>query len=213
MTRRTLRLLALAAAGLVPLACADAGPTDRGVPYDYTIPLTPSLVFHWPESALPVRIWVDNATGLGHAVAAAIAEWERNAPYGEFHAVIQSDTAGADVLVTVGVPHEAAADFPDRPCDSHTSWAVTLNDSTLVLPFRTELTAHSGFDPNAIADCFDILAVHELGHVVGIIGNSLNPDDAMYGLPTTDTLSAGDRATFLRLYHSTSTVRLPRTRH
>lgn len=204
-------VVALAAVSLV-LGCAELGP-GRSFPYDYSIPLTAGLTFHWPISSLPVRIWVQPSGDLGHTVGNAIEEWERNAPYGEFRAVMVQDPSTADVVVRTGTIHAASADYPDRPCDSQTSWAVHLPDSTLVLPFRTQITAHSGFTPDEVTRCFEILGVHELGHSVGIIGNSLDPNDVMYGLPTRADLSPNDRTTFLELYHRTSTVRLPSDRH
>jgi predicted Zn-dependent protease len=205
------RRLVMGAAALLVLGCATLDPNSR-LPYDYSIPLTPGLTFHWPSSSLPVRIWVQSSGDLDHAIDNAIAEWESNAPYGEFRAVTTGNAATADVIVRTGTVHAASDLYPDRACDSQTSWAVNVPDSTLVLPFRTIITAHTGFAAADIAKCFEILGVHELGHIVGIIGNSDNPDDVMYGLPTNPHLSAGDRATFMELYHRTPSVRLPASR-
>ena len=207
--------IALLAAGVALFGCKDLNlaASRAPFPYDYSIPLTNGLVFHWPQSALPVRIWVQNSGDLQHAMDNAIQEWESNAPYGEFRAIVVGDATHADVIVRSGTVHQASADYPDRACESSTSWAVNLIDSTLILPFRTTITAHTGFSPADVNRCFEILGVHELGHSVGIIGNSVNADDVMFGLPTTAHLSETDRTTFLELYHRASTVRLPPTRN
>ena len=204
----TSRRIALMAAGLAVLGCAAVDPSTR-LPYDYTIPLTDGLTFHWPVGSLPVRIWVQASGDLDHAIDNAITEWENNAPYGEFRATAVGNINTADVVVRAGTVLPPSEDFPDRACEGQTSWGINLTDSTIILPFRVTITAHTGFSPSQIGKCFEIVGVHEMGHIVGIIGSSVNPDDVMYGLPTTSHLSAGDRATFLELYHRTSTVRLP----
>src|SRR5882724_7629911 len=110
MARRALSLLAAA----LLLGCAALDPTSRAYPYNYTIPLTSGLIFHWPQSSLPVRIWVQGAADLDDVMENAIREWESNAPYGEFRAIVVPDAANADVIVRAGTVRAASAGFPDH---------------------------------------------------------------------------------------------------
>ena len=200
------------AAGALLLACAAIEPGSR-LPYNYALPApVDGLTFHWPVNSLPVRIYVANSGDMQHAVDGGIAEWESNAPYGEFRAVIVSDAANADVVVRSEAPHPPSARFPDIACDSKTSWAVFQADSTLALPFRVSITAHTGFTASDVSKCFELMAVHEVGHIIGLISDSDDPADVMYPVPTATHLTPRDRATFMELYHRASGVKLPASR-
>jgi predicted Zn-dependent protease len=53
------------------------------------------------------------------------------------------------------------------------------------------------------------MAIHELGHALGLLRHSPFDEDIMYGSPLVDFPSRFDRRTAEVLYHSTPTVRPP----
>ena len=53
------------------------------------------------------------------------------------------------------------------------------------------------------------VAIHELGHSVGLLRHSLFEEDIMYGSPIVDYPSRFDRRSAELLYHSTPTIGPP----
>jgi predicted Zn-dependent protease len=197
----------LACAGLV--ACVDAAAPRRPVPYAYGVALSNGfeVVFRWPASALPVRVWVEPVGDLPGIVRDGLRLWEAAALYGEFRGTLVDDSTRADVIVTLGEP-ENPGPGAVLACSAATLWGV-YSDSTIVLPFRTVLKARIGWSPVDVTDCFRIVAAHEIGHPLGLLLHSDDATDLMYGIPTATALSPRDRATFAVLYHTTPTVGLP----
>jgi predicted Zn-dependent protease len=201
---------------LLVIACTDATPPERVANlYAYTIPLETGfrIVFRWPASSLPVRIWTEPDGDLRAAATAAIRLWEDVVLYGEFNAVLVNDSARADIIMLRegSAPFGRAADGTLRACGGRTHFGVEF-DSTITLPFRTILTPRAGASADDVRDCLRIAVAHELGHGLGLLLESDDPSDLMFELPTVSNPSGRDRATFGTLYHSTPTVRVPEHR-
>ena len=190
-------------------ACDSATPPERPIAYDYGVRVQGGsvLTFRWPESSLPVRIWVQPQSDLRFAVEAAIRAWEKTALYGEFRGVIVPDSLHADVHVRLGAPYTSDPSIPLN-CGSSTGIGV-WPDSTIILPFPVTLYPRLGVGSSDLADCFVRLATHELGHTLGLFQHSTDPEDLMHARPSSDGLSPRDQATFDQLYHSPTSVRLP----
>lgn len=194
---------------LAVAACDGATPPERPAPYDYTIRPRGGLPlsFRWPESSLPVRIWVQPGTDLRYVVEAAIDEWEETALYGEFRGVIVTDSLRADVRVALGSPFSSDSSVA-RSCGGSTRIDVGL-DTAIVLPFPITLRPRLSAESSDLAECFMLVATHELGHALGLFLHSDDPEDLMHDRPSLAGMSARDQATFATLYHSPVSVRLP----
>jgi len=210
--RRAL-LLALLVAG----ACEPTAPVRdcSGCTYAFaeTIPPDTVLIFHWPAARLPVRFYADPRGAMPALVATAIATWEAQFLYGEFRGVSVSDSSEADVLVQWNgvVPPDVAPDTgpPVSACAGLTTDSLGASRAALQSKFHVTVSAYPGFSNAQVAACVQRVAIHELGHVLGLLDESPSPLDIMYHDPAVNTPSAADRATIEILYHTPPTIQPP----
>ena len=208
MTHR--RSLLLAALFALSLSCSEATAPGHAPVYEWRLVVgTDTLSFHWPENMLPVRIWVEDSLDMPARVEEGVAAWRGAYLYGEYDAVVVSDSADADVIVRVAdapptAPSAAGrlhAAFPG--CEGVTDFDIDTvpTPAELHLPVRMYITPR--YDPELVdlTECFRITARHELGHSLGIFRHTSDSVDIMYGLPVAQGLSARDVNTAQYLAH------------
>jgi predicted Zn-dependent protease len=213
-----MRRLLLAAAPLAALAaigCSDLLYPDRSLRYDWRLivpfdsagPRADTLSFHWPRSSLPVRIWVEDQYDMPARVQEGIARWRTAFLYGEWDAVVVSDSTTADVLLRTivapptGFPTAGRLETQFPGCEGATDLDTAATRFQLAVPFR--LYVYPKFDPTQVdlTQCFRITATHELGHSLGLFQHSSDSTDVMFGLPVLDGLSLRDVTTAVNAYH------------
>jgi predicted Zn-dependent protease len=209
-------------AAAVVLACGDIGAPVRGDLYEWRLeaPSVPgpgidTLSFHWSRELLPVRVWVEDASGLPGHMARAIEVWESTFLYGEFDATLVSDSGSADVIVRDGSPdgklqrlrlHNALA--PE--CAGATDLDIDVAARELRLPVRVFVDPRSLPDDPGIEPCLALTSIHELGHAMGIFNHSEDPEDIMYLDPEVGLPSDRDRATAEAAYHTPANLEVVR---
>ncbi len=216
MTRRALgTLLGLAAT----TACGDIANPIRLDFYEWRLiePAVPgpgndSLSFHWPRNRLPVRIWVEDAASLRDNIPTAIGAWRQAFLYGEFDAVVVSDSQTADVVVRAGAApgiefsrmrlHSALA--PE--CAGATDLDISDDQTQLELPIRIYVDPRSGPTAPGLPECLALTTTHEVGHALGIWRHSGVATDLMFSDPAVTAPSARDLETAEVIYHLTPNV-------
>jgi predicted Zn-dependent protease len=209
VTRRATALLILL------VACGNIGSPEitSSEVYSFSdVELGTTLVFHWPRSALPVRIWVASGSPLAGPAQTAIDRWQGAFLYGEFRATIVADSNVADVIVR--------NDPPDVPgglgafatqCVGETQTNIDPTALTATLPMHIFVYAVVSDEVPGLATCYSITMTHELGHALGLINSAhagALPTDVMYANPVLDGLSDRDRLTAVTLYSIQSGVTL-----
>lgn len=200
-------------------ACSDIAPPIRDTFYEWRLVVPKatgsgddSLSFHWPQSRLPVRIWVEDAAGLPQDVPTAIAAWRAAFLYHEFDATVVSDSSTADVIVrAAGVPgvqfarvrlHSALA----PQCTGATDLDISDDHTQLQLPVRVYINPSAAPDDPALPGCLALTTTHELGHALGIWRHSVVATDLMFTDPAVDAPSDRDLGTAELIYHSPANV-------
>jgi predicted Zn-dependent protease len=207
--RRSIALAALLAA---TLSCSEAAAPDRGLVYEWrlfvqgaTSGQTDTLSFHWPKEMLPVRIWVEDSLDMPAHVADAIASWKDAYLYGEYDAVMVQDSSSADVVVRVLTPPPPGATSAGRlptvfaGCEGLTVIDTAATRHELQLPVHMYLAPR--YQDVDLSECFEVTALHELGHSIGLFQHSPDPVDVMYAQPEVQVLSSRDVNTAQTLAH------------
>ena len=211
--RALLPVLAVLVAG-----CSELVSPTRVSPYEYRQFVVngpndiDTLIFKWPRSFLPVRIWVADDEPLRAPVDSAIARWQGALLFGEFRAEIVSDSNQADVIVRnipspggIGLIRlEGAA--PE--CTGATDIRTNAELTQVILPIRMYVWPRFAPTHPGMPACYEITATHEMGHVLGIISPFHSPSagDVMFSNPVLNGLSERDVATAETVYHVPATL-------
>lgn len=206
MTRR--RTLQLAALSALTLSCSEATAPGHVPVYEWRLVVdTDTLSFHWPANMLPVRIWVQDSLEMPTRITEGIAAWRGAYLYGEYDAVLVSDSTDADVIVRVATAPLKAPGTAGRlhtmfpGCEGATDIDTLATRFQLKLPVRMYITPK--YDPAQVdlTECFRVTATHEVGHSLGIFRHTSDAADMMYGQPVASGLSARDVNTAQYLAH------------
>jgi predicted Zn-dependent protease len=136
--------------------------------------------------------------------------------YGELRGVVVSDSTAADVIVrwSDSVPPDVPPDTTPaaNACGGVTTFDYDGTGVALAGPVHVSLTVLTGgspASPGQVQACMRRVAIHELGHSIGLLRHSLFDEDIMYGSPIVDYPSRFDRRSVETLYHSSPTVAPP----
>jgi predicted Zn-dependent protease len=207
MHRRSALLVLLAGAVLIA-ACEPMTAPVRPTPYDFRLAKSDS-VFHWPESALPVRFYAEPIGRVPEDVMEGLRQWQRQFLYGELSWTLVPDSADADVVVRMASPEPPDAEPTDDTfrfvCEGLTILPARVTDEEGRMRFSARIEVYLNWfprsDPTDVANCLRVITAHEIGHTLGIFGHSERPEDLMYPQPSVRLPSSRDRSTVQTLYH------------
>lgn len=192
--------------------------TIDGVTYEAGTWVTDTVDFAWQTSDLPIKIWVQDTAGLPDDIHAAVAAWRRVLQYGEVGVSFVSDSSLAQIIVRGSAPPPP----PEAPsgvrslrfhsvvaaCEGGTDVYVSAPDHTkLWTPIRVYVIPKYPLALDETQACLARVAIHELGHSLGLFRHSSDSADIMYGFPKVDAPSDADAATIQFLYHQPSDLK------
>ena len=215
-----MKVARVALLAMVVAACDDPTIPDRAGVYafaDTVIISTDTTVtlFRWPANRLPVRFWADPRGNMRFLVERSIAVWQDQFLYGELRGTVVSDSASADVIVqwSDSVPPDVPPDTTPvaNSCAGVTTFTFDSTGFALAGPVRVSLTVLTGSPVPAeqVQACMRRVAIHELGHSLGLLRHSSFDEDIMFGSPIVNYPSRFDRRSVEVLYHSQPTVQPP----
>jgi len=211
-------ILAVLIVVVAGLSCADIAAPTRSNAYEWRL-ITPTgpgtadtLSFHWPQSRLPVKVWAEDTLDLPAHTKDGLDQWKAGFLYGEFDAVMVSDSNVADILVGAGNAVKGGFSVTRLrsmlapQCEGGTDFDLPAGSREIVPPIRVFLNLRvvegdPGADP-----CLALTTTHELGHSIGIFAHSPVATDLMYADPTVSGPSERDRNTAELAYHTEPTL-------
>lgn len=173
---------------------------------DSLLATSDSVVRRWADRrGYPIRVAVteppDGSPGavLRALVGAALSAWDR--PEANVRMALAADTAAADIVI------EWIDHFVPRPVVGGAAQDVqqtgltglTANGRGEIQRARIHLALTDGRGRRLAADEVQAVAIHELGHALGL-PHSGDPADIMFPTVQARTLSARDRASQVLLY-------------
>lgn len=217
MRRFLIPLLGIAAAAALA-ACHDASISrcfeSNALGYPFHLPGDTSVVFRWPDSFRPVRIYAEPVDSLQANLQRGMQLWMNGVHCGELSLQLWTDSTTADVVVrnppflppppSSGSITLAAGDSVNG-CRGRTDVVFDSAFKTVLRPIRSYVVPN-GIDTAATQACYHFVTAHELGHSLGLLTHSTDPADLMYQVPRHTALSINDLYTIEILYHLTAPV-------
>ena len=213
---RLARIAGVAALVLLGACHEGVGPgrcfEPNAVAYSFALNGDTNLVFHWPGSYMPVRVYAEPAGALPANVAAGMALWASAFRCNELSYVMSTDSTRADIIVRnppfLPSPGFAAVFRADsvNACTGVTQ--VDTSGTALAGPMRSFVSPLST-DSTAVASCYHFVTAHELGHALGLLAHGPDTTDLMNASPRRLALSESDRYTIQLLYHTASKLQPP----
>lgn len=215
-------LLGLAAVLAVLAACRENSTPKScydlyGTGYAYDFNGDTSIVFHWPASYMPLRVYADSVGELRADTRAGMDLWVSAFQCHEVSYTMVADSTTADIVVrnpaalpavVVRGMREMHADSVGA-CHGVTQFATDSDTTALVGPMRSYVAAFPGADTAAARACYHFITAHELGHALGLLSESPNFGDLMFAAPTQAQLTDNDKFTIQYLYHVKSRLGPP----
>lgn len=198
--------------GVGPGACFE----PNAQAYAFDLSGDPNLVFHWPASYMPVRVYAEPTGNLPANVQNAISLWTSAFRCHELSLTFTTDSTHADIVVRNPVTLPAAppaarvmhADSSGA-CQGVTHVELDSTGTAFTGPLRSYVAPFVGADTALVTSCYHFVTAHELGHALGILAHSPDPNDLMYASPFRLALTEDDRYTIQVLYHLTSKIAPP----
>ena len=208
-----LALLAACHEGIGPGQCFE--PNTQ--PYNFDYNGDTSVVFHWPGSYMPVRVYAEPTGDLPANVQTAMQVWVGAFRCRELSLTTAADSTHADIIVrnptSLPTPSPRAAYRMHADsvgaCQGVTQFSVDSAGAALEGPMRSFVAPFPGRDSAAVAACYHFVTAHELGHALGLLSHSPDTNDIMYSTPRRLALSQSDRYTIQLLYHAASKLGPP----
>ncbi len=176
-----------------------------------------SMVFHWPSTYNPVRVYAEPTGALPANVANAMALWAGAFRCRELSLTAATDSLHADIIVrnpqflpAVRLPQVRSLGVDStQACTGVTQFVVDSDSTALVGPMRSYVSPFPGVADSIVQSCYHFVVAHELGHALGILDHSPDPNDLMYPTPFRLYLTPDDRYTIQYLYHIVSRLGPP----
>jgi hypothetical protein len=207
-----LALLAACREGVGPGRCYE----PNAQPYNFDLNGDTNVVFHWPASYMPVRVYAEPTGDLPANVQNAMLLWTGAFRCGEVSLITATDSTQADIIVRNPLSLPAAARSThvmhadsSGACQGVTHFDLDSTGTALAGPMRSYVAPFPGADSTLTASCYHFVTAHELGHALGILAHSPNAGDLMYAAPYRRFLTESDRYTIQILYHITSKIGPP----
>lgn len=200
------------------VSCGDIAAPTRSNAYEWRLfPPTgtgtvDTLSFHWPSSRLPVKVWAQDTLNLPTHARNGIDQWKAGFLYGEFDAVMVSDSNVADVMVSAGSAIKGGFSVTRLEsmlapqCEGGTDFDLPVGSREIQPPVRIFINLRVVPTAPDVEQCLALTTTHELGHAIGIFEHSPVATDLMYADPTVLGPSDRDRATAELVYHTEPTL-------